>query len=222
MHAIKVDGDMPRAILLFREALAIDPTHEDSRYYLGNCLAASGDLVGALAQFDEMTRLNPHSQRAYKRWGTLRAIFAASPAHLDAAQRSLERALAINPEETGALLVLGEIDLVRGRLDSAEQRLAWACRTNPRAAGGFFLRGYVAWKRGDEALARDLLEKTRQALGKEWTPKGTTSEGDVMQRLHTDMTPLSRFWEEWDGRSDPAPSFRRLSAHLEALAALRA
>jgi tetratricopeptide (TPR) repeat protein len=222
MNAMKVDGDIPRAVRLFREALAIDPTHEDSRYYLGNCLAASGDLEAALAQFEEMTRLNPQSHRAFKRWGTLRAIFASTPAHLEAAQRSLERALAINPEETGALLVLGEIDLVRGRLDSAEQRLAWACRTNPRAAGGFFLRGYVAWRRGEPALARGLLEKARQALGEEWTPKGATSEGDVERRLHTDMTPLSRFWEEWDGRPDPDSAFRRLDAHLRGLSTPRA
>ncbi len=80
-----------------------------------------------------------------------------------------------------------------------EVGLALACRTNARAAGGFFLRGYVAWRQGDEARARELLVQARRALGESWVPKGATSEGNVRQKMHTDATPLSRFWDEWDG-----------------------
>ena len=38
VRAMKREGDIPRAISLFREALALNPAHEDSRYYLANCL----------------------------------------------------------------------------------------------------------------------------------------------------------------------------------------
>jgi cytochrome c-type biogenesis protein CcmH/NrfG len=214
MDAMKVEKDIPKAIYLFREALALNPQHEDAHYYLGQCLAREGDVPGALAQLQELTRLNPQSHRGYQQWGTLRAIFAASDADLAAAEKSLEKAHALNPEETGALLVLGEIALLRGDPNQANTRLTAACRTNPRAVGGFYLCAYLAWKLGDRARAQELLTQTRQALGKEWQPKGTTSEGDVKQKWHVDSTPLSRYWERWDGAADPDKTFAALDARL--------
>jgi tetratricopeptide (TPR) repeat protein len=214
MNAMKVEKDNAKAIGRFREALALDPAHEDSLYYLATCLASTGDTEGALATLAELKRINPQSQRAFAQWGTLRALAPRTPADLAAAEDSLLRAHAINPEETGALLVLGEVALLRGDPRLADERLAAACRTNPKAMGGFFLRGYLAWKQRDEVRARQLLENARTALGQDWQPKGATSEGDVKQKQHVEKTPLTRFWEEWDGAMDPAHSFTRLDAHL--------
>jgi tetratricopeptide (TPR) repeat protein len=218
MNAMKIEKDIPKAIALFREALALNPNHEDSRYYLGLCLARQDDGDGALAQLDELKRINPQSHRAFQQWGVLRAMFARTPADLEAAEASLERARALNPEETGALLVLGEISLLRGLPVKADERLAAACRTNPKAVGGFFLRAYLAWKREDNAAAAHLLEQTRNALGKDCQPKGATSEGDVKQKQHVETTPLTRFWESWDGSTEPARAFAKLDEHLNARA----
>ncbi|MHB8520796.1 MAG: FG-GAP-like repeat-containing protein [Limisphaerales bacterium] len=214
INAMKVEQDIPKAIQLFRAALALNPQHEDAHYYLGQCLAREGDTAGALAQLEELTRISPQSHRGYQQWGTLRAIFSTSDADLAAAEKSLEKAHALNPEETGALLVLGEVALLRHDPALAEQRLTAACRTNPRAAGGFFLRAYLAWKRGEGDQARALLAETRQALGKEWVPKGATAEGDVKQKWHVESTPLSPFWEHWDGAPDPGKAFAALDARL--------
>ena len=215
MNAMKVEKDNAKAAALFRQALTLDPAHEDSLYYLAACLAGQGDTEGALAQLAELKRLNSQSQRAFAQWGTLRALSAKSAADLEAAETSLARAHAINPEETGALLVLGEVALLRGNATLADERLAAACRTNPKAVGGFFLRGYLAWKRGDEASAKKFLEDTRTALGKEWQPRGATSEGDVKKKQHVENTPLTHFWESWDGSTEPARSFAKLDASLK-------
>jgi hypothetical protein len=110
---------------------------------------------------------------------------------------------------------LGEVALLRGDMKLAEERLAAACRTNPKAVGGFFLRAYLAWKRADDARAKKLLEETRAALGKEWQPKGATSEGDVKQKQHVEKTPLTHFWEGWDGSTEPARSFGTLDSFLK-------
>ncbi len=214
MNAMKVEKDNAKAITLFREALALNPAHEDSLYYLATCLASQGDTDGALSQLAELKRVNAQSQRAFAQWGTLRAMTAKSAADLQAAEESLGRAHAINPEETGALLVLGEVALLRGDVKLADERLAAACRTNPKAVGGFFLRGYLAWKRGDGTSAKNLLEEARVALGKEWQPKGASSEGDVKKKQHVEITPLSHFWEDWDGSAEPAASFAGLHQHL--------
>jgi enediyne biosynthesis protein E4 len=214
MSAMKVEKDNPKAIRLFREAIGLNPKHEDSRYYLGLCLAAQGDIDGALASLAELQQLNPQSHRAWQQWGVVRATFAKSTADLAAAEAALQRAHALNPEETGALLVLGEVALLRGDTKLADDRLAAATQTNPKAIGGFFLRGYLAWKRSDDASAKQFLEQTRTARGPDWQPKGATSEGDVKQKQHLESSPLATFWLEWDGRPDPAPSFAALDRRL--------
>lgn len=214
MNAMKMEKDNLKAIALFREALALNPDHEDSRYYLGFCLASQGDVAGALAELAELQRLNPQSHRAWQQWGVVKALFARSDADLLAAEQALQRAHSLNPEETGALLVLGEVALLRGNAKLADERLAAACRTNPKAVGGFFLRGFIAWKRGDDDGAKKFLEDARTAAGKDWQPKGATSEGDVKQKQHVETTPLARFWERWDGMPVPGATFSPLDAHL--------
>jgi tetratricopeptide (TPR) repeat protein len=214
MDAMKKDGDAPRAIRLFREALALNPNHEDSRYYLANCLAMEGDTRGALAQLDELLRINPQSRRAWQRRGVLLASTAASRAQLSAAEESLRKALAINPEETGTLLILGEVALARGDAGTAAGRFEAVSRANPRSVGSLFLRAYLAWKRGDAAQARRLLQAAHAARGRDWKPPGSVAEGDVRRRMHAEGTYLSQFWEHWDGSPDPAKAFAPLAAFL--------
>jgi hypothetical protein len=214
MHALKVEGDHGKAAGLFRQALALDPGHEDARYYLANCLAAGGDVPGALAELDELTRRNPQSHRAYMRWGWLRASAAGSAADLAAAERALLSAHRLNPEETGALFLLGEIALLGGDGASARERLEAVGRTNPRAAGAHFLLGYLLWRGGETAAARERLTSARSALGPDWKPRGTTAEGDVRARQHDDATLLSEYWLGWDGAPEPAGAFAPLAARL--------
>jgi tetratricopeptide (TPR) repeat protein len=216
MNALKVDKDIAKAIPLFRAALEISPEHEDSLYYLGQCLAVQGSIPEALDQLEKLKRVNPQSHRAFQQWGTLRALQATSKAELDLAEESLDRARALNPEETGALVVLGEVALLRGDLASAEKRLSNACRSNPRAVDAYFLRGYMAWARGDKAVAADFLKQTRTALGKDWQPRGSTSEGDVKQKQQQiGGTVLGSFRENWDGTENADRAYSALDQFLK-------
>jgi tetratricopeptide (TPR) repeat protein len=214
MRAMKVDQDPVTAIGLFREALALDPVHEDSLYYLGNCLAATGDVEGALEQLAELMRLNNMSHRAHKRWGTLRASTARGSADMDAAVRALERAYDINKEETGVLLVLGEVYLMRGDLAGAREILDLMVRTNPQADEAFFILGYVAWKQNDLPRSREMLQKAHDARREEWKPEGAVAEGEVEHKMHTEASPLLPYFERWDGTLDPNVAFRPLGRHL--------
>ena len=101
-----------------------------------------------------------------------------------------------------------------GKNGVAEDRLELACQTNPKAVGGFFLRSYLAWKRGDEKSALELLRSAVEARGPEWKPEGAVAEGDVLGRMHVEVTPLSRFWNAWDGSLEPGVSFRPLETFL--------
>lgn len=222
MQALKVERDVARATVLLRKAIALDPTHEDTRYYLASALATLGDVTGALTELEALIRLNPSSHRALVRWGALRAQTARGRVELMAAEASLQRAHDMNPEETGALLVLGEISLMLGDLTRAEERLGAACNTNPRAAGGLFLLGYLRWKSGDEAHAADLLVRARTALGSDWKPGGASAEGDVTRKAHEDTTPLARFIGGWNGSPRPAEAYRDLDRHLRRMSAEQA
>ncbi len=214
MEAMKLRHDEAAAIEGFRQALAINPSHEDSRYYLGLCLAGRGEFEAALREFEELKRTNPQSHRAWQQSGVVRALSAQGAADLAEAERFLLKANQLNPEETGALLALGEVALMRGNTGVAEERLTAACRTNPRAVGGLFLRGYAAWKRGDTTGARDLLSQTRAALGPDWHPAGTTAEGDVRRKQHVDASPLARFWQSWGGETNPPAAFGTIDRFL--------
>ncbi len=215
MDAMKIDGDLERAIEHFRAALELNPEHEDSRYYLANCLVNLGRTDEGLAELQKLRELSPSSHRAHKQWGVLRALNADSESDLREAQAAVERSLEINLEETGSLLVLGEIELLLGEDREADEHLAQACHTNPKAVSGFFLRAYLAWKRGEEEASIQLLERAVAARGEEWKPEGAVAEGDVAQRMHAESTPLSAYWEGWDGTtSDPAAIFARLDERL--------
>jgi len=214
MDAMKKSRDPHAAIELFRHALALDPGHEDSLYYLANCLADVGDVEAGLTTLDELTRRNPMSHRAFLRWGTLRAVTARSAADLDTAVRALERAAEINPEETGALQALGEVALLRGQPDLARQRFEWIGRTNAQPARALFLLGYLAWRDGDAARATSFLERSRAARGKDWKPQGASAEGETKSRMHEERTPLGWACDAWDGSLDPASAYRALEERL--------
>ena len=78
--------------------------------------------------------------------------------------------------------------------------------------GGLYLRAYLAWKRRDDAEARRLLAAAVAARGLNWKLAGAVAEGDVAARMHREETPLSRFWEAWDGGAEPPAAFSALDA----------
>jgi tetratricopeptide (TPR) repeat protein len=220
MDQLKREREPSRAIPVFREALALNPEHEDARYYLALSLAACDAPGEALEALATLRTINPQSHRAWQQWGIIRAQSALTDADLAAAEASLERAHAINTAETGALFLLGEVSLLRGHLNTAETRLTAVCQSNAKAAGAFYLRAYLAWKAGNTQASSLLLRRAREALGSDWQPRGATSEGDVRQKQHEEVNLLARFWQDWSGEVQPGTAFSALESYLnERLAA---
>jgi Flp pilus assembly protein TadD len=214
VQALKVDQDLSAATVLFRQALEIDPAHEDSIYYLGNCLAGQGDLDGALSSFAELMHLNPNSHRAFKRWGTLRAMTAESSEAMARAEDALTRAVSINPEATGARMILAETSIVRGDLETARRNLQWIQSTNPTAGDALFLLGYVSWKQGNFADARELLRRATE-VGETWRPEGAAAEGDVKRTMHRETTLFGGFYSAWDRTIGPASAFEEMEDSVQ-------
>lgn len=144
----------------------------------------------------------------------MRAMTARSAEDLEAANQALQRSLEINKEETGSILVLGQIALMRGDDALARENFEANTGTNPRSTGGFYLQAYVAWKRGDTEASAALLEKAVGTRGEDWKPEGAVAEGDVAQRMHKEVSPLSIYWEQWDGTLNPGAAFTSLDRYL--------
>jgi enediyne biosynthesis protein E4 len=214
MDAMKREQNCASAIPLFREALALNPQHEDSHYYLANCLVTSGDLRSAIAELDTLARINPQNHRAFQRKGELLAASASSRSQLEPARQALSAALAINSEETGTLTLLGEVSLAEGKLLEAEQDFTRACLANSHAADAWFLRGYIAWSEHKTRQANAMLAATRTARGKDWKPAGSVLEGDVHRRMYNGAGFLSIFEQEWNGTSNAAQAYASLNKYL--------
>jgi enediyne biosynthesis protein E4 len=214
MDAMKRDHDCNKAVPLFREALTVNPQHEDSHYYLANCLATLQDVPAAIAELDILAHINPQNHRAFQRKGELLAASANSRTQLKAARQALNSALRLNSEETGTLILLGQVALAEGKSGEAEQDFAHACLANPHAANAWFLRGYIAWKKHDSQQAAAMLTKTLDARGRDWKPKGSVLEGDVQHLMYQESGFLNIFAQVWDGSSDPKRAYGKLDRYL--------
>lgn len=217
MDAMKREQNCAKAVPLFREALAMNAQHEDSHYYLANCLATLGDISEAVAELDALARINPQNHRAFQRKGELLAASATSRTQLSSARESLETALHLNSEETGTLVLLGQVALAEGDLTGADKNFIHACQANTHAANAWFLRGYVAWRRSDLRQSAAMLVSARNARGPDFKPTGAVLEGDVRHLMYNESGFLNIFERQWDGSPDPARAFAQLDTYLRHL-----
>jgi tetratricopeptide (TPR) repeat protein len=214
MDAMKREQSCEKAVPLFREALALNPQHEDSHYYLANCLVTLGDVRSAISELDALIRINPQNHRGFQRKGELLAASAQSRSQLESARQALNAALALNSEETGTLILRGEVLLAEGKSADAEQDFSHACVANPHAAGAWFLRGYIAWAQHNTPQANAMLAATRSARGKDWKPAGSVLEGDVHRRMYSEAGFLNVFEQQWTGSGDTADAYTPLRNYL--------
>lgn len=218
MDKLKRDQDPRAAAQLFREALALDSRHEDGRYYLATSLAALGDVPGAVRELEALLAVNPSSHRAMQWLAYLHARSAGNKAGIQRAAQEAERAHALNPEETGALQLLGEIELLRGNHAKARIHLESVVRSNQRAALAHFLLAFLDSRQGNQASVRAHLDAAIKARGPEWKPKGSVHEGDVQRRMHEETSLFGGVADSWDGKAAPHKVFESIRAAIRTYA----
>ena len=177
--ALRTRGDFAAAERAYERALALDPRHEDSLYYLGHCRREIGQPAGALEALTRLVGVNPSSARGHLALGALLAPADVSlPLDLGGAEEHFRRAHAINGEETGSMVRLGEIAIVRGDAARARSWLESALRTNPRSVEAAFLLGYLDWQARDRAGALANCRRAIEAGTVQAPVKGVLGEGD--------------------------------------------
>lgn len=182
--------DCPSAVDLYEQALELQPRHEDALYYLGQCRRDLGEPQAARAAFERLVDANPSSARGHLALGALLASpDPREPMDLVAADLHLRRAHAINGEETGPVVRLGEVALVSGRAGEAREWFEAALRTNPKSVEAAFLAGFVAWDGGAKDVAR-LVRRVHGAAEVVAPVKGVLSEGDRRDSKRVAAPPL--------------------------------
>ena len=222
--ALRVAGNTQRASDTYARALELDPRHEDVLYYYGTTRLALGDFPGAERSWRTLVTVNPSSARAHSELGALFVCLdAGAPFRPDSAERHFARAHEINREETGPLVRLGEVALLRGDLAGAKRDLAAVLATHASNPLARFYAGYLEWKHGDAALAREQFARAVAAAkstapaapapGEGDTKRGSTALVAVQQRCGELRAPADRLAAA-DPARDMVTRYRALNAVL--------
>lgn len=176
----RIAGRLAEAAEAYQGALALNAGHEDARYYLGNVQFERGLFAEAEDAWRYLASLNPNSARAHAQLGNL--YLCSAPDSIfdpEAAEKAFARAMEINREETGPLLRLGQVALVRGDLTTAQSYLDAVIGSNYRSVEAYFLKGYIAWKKGDSQQADTLFAQAISYTRLDAPPQGVLGEGDT-------------------------------------------
>ena len=183
----RLAGRTKEAAESYRNALALNDKHEDALYYLGNMCVELGDYKTAEAAWQRLAQANPHSARAHLQLGNLYLNFDQKEFfNLDRAEEEFQQALLINQEETGPVLRLGHVALLRGDLPRAKKYFDAVIATNFKSVEAHFLNGYVAWKIGNALTAETMFQEAIKFSQADKPVQGVLSEGDTKSgRAHT-------------------------------------
>ena len=173
-------GDFVRAAEGYRQALDLDPRHEDALFYEAVSLQELGRYAEAATVLRHLIEVNPASNRAHSQLGGLLATLAPGAVpDFAAAEASFSRNRRINTEESGPFLRQGLLHLNRGRL--AEARASFALASGSGAPEALYLAGLVDYIEGRSAAALTRFQSVLEANEREKaiSGRGVFSEGDV-------------------------------------------
>lgn len=178
--ALRTEHQIQRASDTYARALELNPVHEDVLYYYGTMRLDLGDFRSAERAWRQLIVVNASSARAHSELGSLYlCLDPAAPFDPDSAVRHFQRAHEINKEETGPLVRLGEVALLRGDLSAAKARFETVLATHAASSLALFYTGYVDWKNGRAAAAQQHFASAVAAAKSSTPTTPAPGEGDT-------------------------------------------
>ncbi|MGZ7039279.1 MAG: tetratricopeptide repeat protein, partial [Thermoanaerobaculia bacterium] len=120
-------GDLPKAIALYRESVALGPEDPDAWYDLGSTLQEAGNETEARVAIGEALKREPNRPEAHNGLG----VSYAASGDLRRAEEEFRRALEVDPRNARAWNNLGNVLRDSGRLDEAGQSFRRAAEFAP-------------------------------------------------------------------------------------------
>ena len=157
--------DFATAADYFRKGVAVSagttPLGRSLRHKLGTALYLSGDVQGAVRQFEETLRFAPEgSDEAAAKAHYSLGVIAAGSGRTEEAVNHLTAAVRNNPSYLEARLALADILRGAGRHADAMPHYAEAARISPRATAARLGYALSLARLGRYAEARDWLEES--------------------------------------------------------------
>jgi tetratricopeptide (TPR) repeat protein len=224
----RVAGRTREAARDYARALELDDEHEDALYYLGSVYLDLGEAESAERLWRGLLQINDLSARAHSRLGSLYAcVELAEFFDLEAAEAEFRRALEINTEETGPLVQLGQIALLRGDITKALGYFEAVIGSDYTSVDAYFFEGYIAWKEGETQQAHESFARAVSLARPTEPADGMSREGDTRAgsspmvlsasrcrglRAHTDDL---RAVEHSAAAGEAESSYRRLDRFLD-------
>lgn len=172
--------DFATAAELYQKAIQLKPDHEDSLYYLGNCHFELERYQEALRAYQRLVEISPQgSSRGYMRLGLVYASFATkAPFDIEKAESAFRRALQMDPD-SGALLNLGEIALIKGKWQEAWRDLYNFNMENTMNPAPSYLLGYLSFRQGKQKGAWEWFCLAVRRCEVKKPPIPWSEEGDL-------------------------------------------
>jgi tetratricopeptide (TPR) repeat protein len=173
-------GDLTGAVSLYREALALKADHEDSLYYLGNSCLELGRYSQAVDAYQRLLAANRlGSSRGYVQLALIHADRRSGSLYDPGeADRLFRQALEVDPD-SGALLGIGEVALLRGDWEEATEALRGANADNAMSVAAPYLLGYLHWRQGEQSEAWRSFQLAVKRCKVKKPPVKWSEEGDV-------------------------------------------
>ena len=148
-------GDHTRAILLYRRALAFDPTRPSPRLAIARLLQARGDLLAAHLELVAALAAAPRWREAQL---ALAALHEVAGRRADAVQ-ALGAWLAHAPRDVDALAQLADVLAADGRAAEAREAVQRARRLEPQHPHALLVDGTLHAAKGRHRDARVCFER---------------------------------------------------------------
>jgi tetratricopeptide (TPR) repeat protein len=146
-----------KARVEFQNALQIDPDDAAARYALGQTFEQLGDIRSAFGHYSAATADPKHLE---SRVALARLLLFSGDR--DGARKRIDEALALAPQDAGALAVRAGLEAASGNRDAAEATARAALAVNPSESGAVALLAslYMRTNRYEEAhaLLRSAVE----------------------------------------------------------------
>ena len=199
--------DIPRSIHHHKEAIRLDPGHEDARMALALSYHADGDSKGAARELSALLERNSRHAPALLLCG----IILERRGRIDRAIECYERAVGLNPNLIDARMNLGTLWLKKG--DTARARSEWerVYRMNPSNARALLNLGALELRDGRYESAERFFEKALERSPDNallWNNLGA---------LHANLGRRREATEAFERAVELDPSFEDAHRNLEAI-----
>ncbi len=149
------EGRYDKALLAFKNVLQIDPKDSESRLQLAETLAKQGSLREAFAHYRAIIAADEGHVMSRVRAGKMFLMGR----NIEIAEKLMQEAVALAPENSEVLVLQGAVFLVKGKLEEATSTIEKAMQNDPESSAAVLMRASIFTTKNEIDPAIEVLKK---------------------------------------------------------------